>query len=397
MWLFILATQQIVFSNQQKDFFSKWNQEKVLSFIQSEILKAFENKTSPRVNVLIIGKTGVGKSTLVNAIFQGNLATSGKGKPVTQYIEEHSKPGIPIAIYDTPGFELKRFDAIVHDIQQFLEKMNSAIDSQKHIHVSWICVNEEINRIESGEKQFSDALLRYTPVIEVITKSYSGHFLKKAKQLLPKITDFIEVVAKKKKLRDGMIISPFGLEDLVNATMKVLPTPLKMPFIAAQKASLEQKRESANFIVMQHVTAMIAICVSPIPFWDIFLLISNEVLMAKRINLCFGLHLGDETILESIHSEIIINYFGRSVLQVVIAIFANFLKLLPGVGSTFGYIISAASASVFTNKIGKRYITTLQKRIETRFLRIFPDKIFQELKKIIKRNEVKYLLKNISK
>ncbi len=35
-------------------------------------------------NVLIAGRTGVGKSTLINAMFQGNIAETGQGRPVTQ-------------------------------------------------------------------------------------------------------------------------------------------------------------------------------------------------------------------------------------------------------------------------------------------------------------------------
>ena len=33
------------------------------------------------VNILIAGKTGVGKSTLINAVFQGDYATVGQGRP----------------------------------------------------------------------------------------------------------------------------------------------------------------------------------------------------------------------------------------------------------------------------------------------------------------------------
>ena len=37
-----------------------------------------------RVNLLVAGKTGVGKSTLINAVFQGNFASTGQGRPATK-------------------------------------------------------------------------------------------------------------------------------------------------------------------------------------------------------------------------------------------------------------------------------------------------------------------------
>src|SRR6187549_2649438 len=57
-------------------------------------------------NILIAGRTGVGKSTLINSIFQGNLATTGQGRPVTQNTREITKAGIPLSIFDTRGLEI---------------------------------------------------------------------------------------------------------------------------------------------------------------------------------------------------------------------------------------------------------------------------------------------------
>ena len=48
-------------------------------------------KERGHVNILIAGRSGVGKSTLINAIFQGNLATTGQGRPVTQNTREIKK------------------------------------------------------------------------------------------------------------------------------------------------------------------------------------------------------------------------------------------------------------------------------------------------------------------
>ena len=39
-----------------------------------------------RLNIIVIGKSGVGKSTLINSLFRGNFADTGLGRPVTQEI-----------------------------------------------------------------------------------------------------------------------------------------------------------------------------------------------------------------------------------------------------------------------------------------------------------------------
>ena len=63
-------------------------------------------KNLKTLNIIVAGKTGVGKSTLINSVFQGDLAETGMGKPVTDHMRKITKKGVPLAIYDTRGFEL---------------------------------------------------------------------------------------------------------------------------------------------------------------------------------------------------------------------------------------------------------------------------------------------------
>ncbi|WYX20332.1 GTPase [Achromobacter xylosoxidans] len=65
--------------------------------LQDAIADAISTATrgAGRVNILVAGKTGVGKSTLINAVFRGELAKTGAGKPVTQTTQEFSRPGHP--------------------------------------------------------------------------------------------------------------------------------------------------------------------------------------------------------------------------------------------------------------------------------------------------------------
>ena len=43
---------------------------------------------------------------MINSLFRGNLAETGLGRPVTSKIRRLEKKDYPLAIYDTPGFEL---------------------------------------------------------------------------------------------------------------------------------------------------------------------------------------------------------------------------------------------------------------------------------------------------
>lgn len=65
-------------------------------------------KNLKTLNIIVAGKTGVGKSTLINAVFREKLAETGMGKPVTDHMCKITKKGISLAIYDTRGFELSR-------------------------------------------------------------------------------------------------------------------------------------------------------------------------------------------------------------------------------------------------------------------------------------------------
>lgn len=65
-----------------------------------------ENKDLQKVNLLVVGKSGTGKSTLINTVFGEEIVQTGVGKPVTDQISLIEKDDFPVRIYDTVGFEI---------------------------------------------------------------------------------------------------------------------------------------------------------------------------------------------------------------------------------------------------------------------------------------------------
>jgi GTPase SAR1 family protein len=200
-----------------------------------------------RVNVLIAGRTGVGKSTLVNALFQGSLATTGQGRPVTPHAREIFKEDVPLSVFDTRGLEMADFPEALRALQSFVAERQADRDGNKHVHVAWVCIAEDLRRVEEAETRLAEALSRHMPVVAVVTKARSDQgFRAVVQELLPAARNVVRVRAIAEFLDDGHEIAPMGLRDLVGLTMELVPEAHRRALAAAQKVDLALKRQRSH-------------------------------------------------------------------------------------------------------------------------------------------------------
>jgi len=121
-----------------------------LNGLKAEIDKALQEMGM--CNVLIAGRTGVGKSTLINSIFHGRMATTGQGRPVTRAARFISKEGVPLGLWDTRGLEMADFHETLDELTKLVERRAADPDPKRHIHVAWPCVNEDARRVQEAER-----------------------------------------------------------------------------------------------------------------------------------------------------------------------------------------------------------------------------------------------------
>jgi len=186
--------------------------------IASMAEKALEEAIRERgqVNVLVAGRTGVGKSTLINAIFQGKMADTGQGRPVTSCTREITKEGIPLAIWDTRGLEMAAYKETIAELENLVVSRSRETDSKKHIHVAWLCIKEDGRRVEEAEVALHDTLAKHMPVIGVITKARADQgFKAEVQKLLPQTRNVVRVRALAEELDEGHSLAAMGLEELV--------------------------------------------------------------------------------------------------------------------------------------------------------------------------------------
>ena len=309
-------------------------------------------------NVLIAGRTGVGKSTLVNAIFEGNLAETGQGRPVTKETREYRKEGVPVTILDTRGLEVARYQEIITELGKLVGERRRETDPNRHIHVAWLCIMEDARRVEEAETELVKMLERHgVPVIGVLTKSRSDRgFRADVQRLLPTLCNVTSVLAQAEVDDDGHVRPAKGLDKLVELTMGALPEGQRNAFVAAQKVSLDLKVNRAHACVAAAALSAGTTAAIPIPFLDTGAIVTIEMTMLAGISAIFGLPL-NRTLFGTLITGTVSGAAGSLGRK---AVLGELLKLIPGAGTLAGGALGAATAATFTTVCGEAYIGALR-------------------------------------
>ncbi|WP_120883846.1 GTPase [Helicobacter pylori] len=335
------------------------NMSKMLEFIKKE---------KPKMNVLLMGATGVGKSSLINALFGKEIAKAGVGKPITQHLEKYIDEQKGLILWDTKGIEDKDYHDTMQSIKKEMEDSFKTLSEKEAIDVAYLCVKETSSRVQERELlSFAKDWNIPTIVVFTHTQAEAGDaFVQETKGIIDEewgfkgfVRDYVRVNSVAFSFR-GLKVPVEGLEELVAETKKCLSDAIKNKrrhFLSIQKANIQKRKQAmiakSKKIIHVALGAAGAAGLIPIPFSDAFAIAPIQAGMIYEMNDAFGMDLD-----KSVGTSLIAGLLSvTAVAQVGRTLVNGFLKFIPIVGSVAG----GATAAVITEGIGFAYLKVLEK------------------------------------
>lgn len=324
-----------------------------------------------RGNVLVVGNSGVGKSTLINAVLGEEKAKTGWGtKGTTEKLDIYESEMIPFRIIDTVGFEPSFFkqQQAINAVKKWSKDTTKESHVDNKINVIWFCVEGTTSKLfPKAIRDFSRAtsMWKTVPVIAVITKSYSVPEREKnikmvtdafgeQKRYSKNLRKIIPVVASIYSLNDVAFAPPEGIAELIDTTNELMPEGIKAAEKDLSTFILNRKRALAHSIVGVSTTAAVTVGAVPVPFADAFILTPIEIALINTLAQLYGINKGEDT-----------KQFLNSIVEVgTVSIAAktaiSALKAIPGINLAAS-VINAIIAGSIVAAIGEGSIYVFEK------------------------------------
>lgn len=312
-----------------------------------------EKKLLP--NIMLLGKTGCGKSSLINLVFHKDLApVNDVSRGTDGFITyKGEKYGLGVNLIDSRGYEMEdgngeSFDSYYRSIKDKMEESRKK-DPLEKIHIIWYCISVAAEKIEDYDIKVLKLLYGESElqkrVCVALTKcdqdDEDGSTAKIFKKIIS--TEVGNRVPVFEVSTDPSL--PLDLEKMMDWSANLLDdADLKEAFVASQMIDLKVKRKAATERIGIYVAGAFGIGFAPIPMSDSALLIPLQITMSTHIIHIYGME-NFAGISSALISDIVVSNLGK-------AFAGGLLKLIPGVGTWIGGAINAGVASLITSALG---------------------------------------------
>ncbi len=305
-----------------------------------------EKKEEKYPNIMILGVSGAGKSSLINWIFRKEIAKVSHVKPETKDTKIYygRKYGSSVNLIDTAGYELGKGDIYYKNICRDIQ---NGIDGEP-VHIIWYCISIRNKRVQDIDIDILRRLHTMPTVRKriciVFTKcdqdadgSIAALLRKELERRLDRSIECFET-----SVKDGLELD---IQKLIQWSADAIDDEdLRYKFISAQMTDLKIKHKDAAQIIMSATVGAAAVGAIPIPFSDAIFLVPVQTVMIAKIIDIYGVS-DLASISKGVISDVILTNLGKSLAS-------SLFKVIPGIGQLVGGIINAGVASALTGAIG---------------------------------------------
>ena len=333
--------------------FSELNiQNKIKSEIEQSISTYEFTEKLNHFNILILGRAGIGKTTLINSIlqFEGtpNELITGEGVSKTLgepkgYTSDKIKG---LRLWDSQGIDKEKYNIpkVVEDVKKLINEASINNDPDKFIHCIWYCISGD--RFENSECESISELMgiyddETLPIIIVYTEAYSEEITEEVceqvKIILEQKTDkkkikeinIMPIVAKEKEIKMGNIttkIEKFGINSLIDISMKKISLAINsacfFSFKNKLKKDFEKKINDKKNIITNNIIKTINEFVSGNKISNIISL-NSPIIKNKVLNKILETSLNDKS---KIYLSKLLKEFQKFIDEACFNSFAPFLS-----------------------------------------------------------------------
>jgi len=363
--------------------------------LKEQLQNYLENLPSP--NIALIGLTGVGKSSLINEIFELEIAGAGAARPKTQ---EYEKYPLELAdqtilyLYDSPGYEPgSEQEKFVKKTIDFLKGQNHP-GTEEQIHIVWYLISASAARLTQADINIINEINNNDiPAIIVLSKCdiAKPEQISQTKKAIEEVRfsqvyKIVKVGAAPLILPHGdRICKPFGMKELVNVTTEKLPDKMYSDaFVAAQKVDLESKRKLAWKYIKEAAIGCFGVGTLPVSLTAPSGIILALGYMYNKIIVVYGLTNLDLSLLEVISSMTVGGVFTL-VIDLAVDLFSFGNPVAASLAATTAALFVLVFGIAFTNtceRLAKEKLTSRGSEISPILKKIFQEIFREEFKKL---------------
>ena len=206
-----------------------------------------------KFSILVLGKSGVGKTTLINAILDQDQKGTTIGLPMTMENPQmkHTNRNLfpALDIWDSRGLELNKdfsiensSNQVINFIKNGLKREENNDKSKNYIHWIWYCITG--TRIERAELEYIKKLKniyssdKQLPIIFVYTQAINEEYTKEIKNvIIEELNDpnikYIEVISKPIQIKiqkKTIALEKTGLRKLMRQSIELAKNGFESAF-----------------------------------------------------------------------------------------------------------------------------------------------------------------------